>query len=55
MKEEMELVQEMEQTEERNSEQYAEQLHQLLTAKNESIGALRQELRQFQAFRSNHA
>mmetsp|Transcript_4885 Transcript_4885/g.7440 ORF Transcript_4885/g.7440 Transcript_4885/m.7440 type:complete len:988 (+) Transcript_4885:188-3151(+) len=51
MKEEMELVQDMEQTELRDSHQYVSQLETILAAKKESVNALRKELKDFQAFR----
>eukprot|EP00602_Paraphysomonas_sp_CaronLab_P000228 CAMPEP_0185030702 /NCGR_PEP_ID=MMETSP1103-20130426/17711_1 /TAXON_ID=36769 /ORGANISM="Paraphysomonas bandaiensis, Strain Caron Lab Isolate" /LENGTH=1021 /DNA_ID=CAMNT_0027565921 /DNA_START=233 /DNA_END=3298 /DNA_ORIENTATION=+ len=51
MKEEMELVQDMEQTELRDSHQYVSQLEMILAAKKESVDALRKELKDFQTFR----
>lgn len=54
MKEEMELVQKMEQSSaQRDSYSYIEQMEQILYAKLESINALRGELKSFQKFRSD--
>jgi hypothetical protein len=51
MKEEMELVQTMEQATERDSYSYVQQMDQILAAKLESINALRVELKSFQKYR----
>ncbi len=51
MKEEMELVQEMENVDERDSELYIEKLEKILDLKYEAIGALRNELDSFMKFR----
>ena len=51
MKEEMHLVQEMEDADDRDSEGYVDKLEQLLTLKLESISALRHELNGFQTYR----
>lgn len=51
MKQEMELVQNMEATDERDSEAYALELDGLLKAKKKSVDVLRAELLQFQKFR----
>ena len=53
MKEEMELVQHMEQSEPRDTHQYITQLENLLLAKSESIDALQEVLLGFRAFREN--
>lgn len=54
MKEEMELVQKMEQTSvQRDSLSYIEQMEQILYAKLDSINSLRTELKSFQKFRSD--
>ena len=52
MKEEMEIVQEMENTEDRDSELYVDRLEHVLGLKCEAIEVLRKELHFFQAFRS---
>ena len=52
MKEEMVLVQEMEESDDRNAEQYANQLQAILSVKSESVMALRNELQSFVVFRS---
>lgn len=52
MKDEMGLVQDMEASDERDSERYAEVLHNILTVKAESINILQQQLRSFQDFRN---
>jgi hypothetical protein len=51
MKQEMELVQNMEATDDRDSESYAQELEDLLRAKNNSVSVLREELRTFMKFR----
>lgn len=51
MKEEMELVQTMEQASQRDSYSYVDQMDQILAAKLESINALRMELKSFQKYR----
>lgn len=51
MKDEMELVQEMESVEDRNSELYIDKLDRILAVKSEAIGLLRGELNSFQQFR----
>lgn len=51
MKEEMELVQTMEQASQRDSHLYVDQMDQILAAKLESINALRMELKSFQKYR----
>lgn len=51
MKEEMELVQNMEVAEDRDSEAYANALERILTMKEEGVDALRAELDRFVAFR----
>jgi hypothetical protein len=52
MKEEMELVQTMEQAPRRDSHAYVSQMDQILLAKLDSINALRMELKSFQKYRS---
>ena len=52
MKDEMELVQEMENVDDRNSELYIDKLARILAAKSQAIGSLRQELLTFQQYRS---
>ena len=52
MKQEMELVQNMEATDDRDSEVYADELEGLLRAKRASVTVLRTELKRFQAFRA---
>lgn len=52
MKDEMELVQEMENVDDRNSELYIDKLERILAIKSEAIGSLRNELNSFQQFRS---
>ncbi len=54
MKEEMELVQNMEQASERDSFSYVEQMEQILSAKLESVNALRTELKSFQQYRQEY-
>ena len=51
MKSEMELVQAMEIAEDRDSELYINELEELLEGKNNCIGRLREQVRQFQQFR----
>jgi hypothetical protein len=51
MKEEMELVQTMEQAARRDTHSYVSQMDQILVAKLESINALRMELKSFQKYR----
>ena len=48
----MELVQEMENVDDRDSEMYVNKLERILQAKSEAIGALRHELNYFQQYRS---
>lgn len=52
MKDEMELVQEMENIDERNSEAYVHKLDNILETKKRAIAILRNELRDFLDFRS---
>ena len=52
MKDEMELVQEMENVDDRNSELYIDKLERILSIKSEAIGSLRDELNSFQEFRA---
>eukprot|EP01031_Cornospumella_fuschlensis_P033740 gene33740-40820_t len=52
MKDEMELVQEMEAVEERDSEGYLDHLERILDVKSLAIGTLRKELDSFQRFRA---
>jgi hypothetical protein len=52
MKDEMELVQEMESVDDRNSELYIEKLTSILTVKSAAIALLRNELNGFQQYRS---
>ncbi len=51
MKDEMELVQGMENVEDRNTIDYVERLENILTTKRNAIGNLRSELKSFQKFR----
>ena len=51
MKQEMELVQNMEATDDRDSEAYAQQLEDLLLTKKHSVNVLRTQLQVFQKFR----
>ena len=51
MKDEMELVQEMENADDRNSELYIEKLAEILDMKSDAIGLLRDELHSFQHYR----
>jgi hypothetical protein len=51
MKEEMELVQDMEQSDPRDTGKYISDLEHLLRAKRESIDALQEVLRGFRSFR----
>jgi len=48
----MELVQEMENADDRNSELYIEKLAEILDMKSEAIGLLRDELNSFQHYRA---
>jgi hypothetical protein len=52
MKDEMELVQEMENVEDRNSESYIDKLESILDVKSSAISSLRNELYSFQQYRS---
>jgi hypothetical protein len=52
MKQEMELVQNMEATDDRDSEAYALELENVLKVKKKSVNVLRAELQRFQNFRS---
>jgi hypothetical protein len=52
MKEEMELVQEMENVDDRDSELYIDKLDRILQSKSEAIGGLRAELGRFQKYRA---
>jgi hypothetical protein len=52
MKQEMELVQNMEATDDRDSEAYALELENVLKVKKNSVNVLRVELQRFQNFRS---
>lgn len=52
MKDEMELVQEMEAVEERDSDGYLDHLERILDVKSLAIGTLRKELDSFQRFRA---
>ena len=52
MKDEMELVQEMENVEDRNSELYIDKLESILDVKSSAISSLRNELYSFQQYRS---
>ena len=51
MKTEMELVQDMENVDDRDSELYIDKLDKLLRTKFDAIGSLRAELEDFQRFR----
>ena len=51
MKEEMELVQHMEQSEPRDTHQYLDTLEDILVSKSESIDALQETLQAFTSFR----
>lgn len=51
MKDEMELVQEMENVDDRNSELYIDKLERILDVKSEAIYLLRNELNSFQQYR----
>ena len=53
MKDEMGLVQDMEASDDRDSERYAEVLHNILNVKSESINILQQQLQSFREFRKN--
>ena len=53
MKEEMELVQDMENVDDRDSELYIDKLDKLLRVKFDAIGSLRTELDEFQRFRES--
>jgi hypothetical protein len=53
MKDEMGLVQDMESSDERDSENYAEVLFNILNVKTESINVLQHQLQLFQEFRNN--
>jgi hypothetical protein len=48
----MELVQEMENVDDRDSELYIDKLDRILRAKSEAIGGLRSELGRFQRYRA---
>ena len=52
MKDEMELVQDMENVDDRNSELYIDKLERILDVKSEAIYLLRTELNSFQQYRS---
>jgi hypothetical protein len=52
MKDEMELVQEMENVEQRDSHSYVTRLNDVLEAKQRAILALRQQLKTFQTYRN---
>ena len=52
MKDEMELVQEMENVDSRDSFVYVEKLDKILSVKNEAINVLRNELNSFQQYRN---
>ena len=52
MKDEMELVQDMENVEDRNSELYIDKLERILDVKSVAISSLRNELSSFQQYRS---
>ena len=54
MKDEMELVQDMEVAEDRDSELYADRLSRILAIKNEAVTALRTELSQFRSYRAEN-
>lgn len=53
MKVEMELVQQMENVDERNTEHYVQRLQQILLIKSEAVKVLRKELTTFQLYRRN--
>lgn len=53
MKDEMELVQEMENVDERNTDLYVERLDNLISAKSRAISTLQEELAMFINFRSS--
>ena len=50
----MELVQDMEVAEDRDSELYADRLSRILAIKNEAVTALRTELSQFRSYRAEN-
>ncbi len=52
MREEMQLVQDMEIAEDRDSEAYVDKLEQILAIKTDAIMALRSELKDFQSLRA---
>ena len=52
MKDEMELVQQMENVDDRDSEHYIDQLERILSAKASAIGSLQDELSSFQHYRA---
>lgn len=52
MKQEMELVQNMEEMDDRDSEAYAQDLENVLRLKKNSVSVLREELQKFQKFRA---
>jgi hypothetical protein len=51
MKEEMELVQNMENNDERDSDVYIDKLEDLLSVKSDAVGELRNKVKRFQEFR----
>lgn len=51
MKDEMELVQQMENIDDRNTEEYLDHLESILKAKSDAISTLRSELNSFLSFR----
>jgi hypothetical protein len=53
MKDEMEIVQDMENAEDRDSELYLDRLEELLNKRDDSIDTLRSQLIRFQEFRFN--
>jgi hypothetical protein len=53
MKDEMELVQEMENVDDRNTDLYIDKLEMILNVKNEAVATLREELSRFQHQRQN--
>jgi hypothetical protein len=53
MKDEMEIVQDMENAEDRDSELYLDRLEEILNKRDDSIDTLRSQLIRFQEFRFN--
>ncbi len=55
MKEEMELVQEMENTDDRDAEMYLDKLETVLDVKSDAIAVLRAQVTHFQSYRRSAA